>query len=818
MKSRDTRLRGASKILSAPNALRRRTEVTFTAMAGVLLCSATTAQPQATPDGAGASLEEVIVTARYRAESLQNTPIAITAVTADQLEVRDISNVDALGAIVPNTFIVPGAAAAGAAPTISMRGVFQLDFNFAFEPGVGIYIDDVYRPTLLGSALDLMDIERVEVLRGPQGTLFGKNSMGGAIRIYSKTPQGDDTGFIEATAGSSDRLDFRGSFDTALIPGKLFLRVSGAQKRIDGYVRTLDFACQMTQNGTPGLIPAGVSSNAFGSDGDCQTGTQGGEELKAGRAMLQYVATDKLEFGVSVDKTYDDKEVVPDVMIATVASQFLPPLLPSVQPWILPDGTRNPAAPAPVFDDRFLPPDRYSSYAYINSPNVASIHEWGLAGTVSYRFTDRLRTKLILAKREYDSWFSFNADASPYGFVENWNPFHHTQESAELQVSGESLGDRFEWTVGGFYFDGDTHMGGHIIYAGLDFDQNDRFADRNESAFVHGVYRLTDALNVTAGLRHSNNEKTFSFHHPGLGPPDPIARTFSDKRTDWSVGLDYRLTPDLLIYTTAATGYRPGGINPRPIIVPDQLVPFDGEELTSYEVGIKSTLLDGRLIANLAAFHSDYSSHLSQATLNQCLGAPGTPTPQVTCPANTIAVPWFAYFNDKATVRGLEAELTAEPLDGLLVNATAGWNDYESDVTDPTAPNYRHPQNLIQPEWNLSAGVQYGVAAFGGTLTPRLDWMYRSEMTYNPVLSLSFNPLLGLPPDRARDVTTTDSLSLFNARLGFASGDGKWEGALSVSNLFDKFYWVNKFALSGYTVSGQPSRPREWGVTVRRNF
>jgi iron complex outermembrane receptor protein len=793
---------------------------------GALLCNVTLAQtPQSTPE-VRSTLEEVIVSARYRDETLQTTPLAITAVTADDLQARNIANVDDLGRVVPNTFIVPGAAGALGAPTVSMRGVSQLDFNFAFEPGVGIYIDDVYRPTLLGSDLDLMDIDRVEVLRGPQGTLFGKNSMGGALRIVSKVPQGDDTGYVEATAGNFDRLDFRGSFDTTLVPDKLFLRVSGVQKHIDGYVRLVDFACQMHANGTPELIPDGVGTNAYSNASDCTTGRQGGQDLKAGRVMLRYVVNDRAEINFSLDKTNDDKQVSPDVTIgaisqAAASAQGL--LNPSIYPWVLPDGTRNPNAPAVVWDSRFLAPDPYTSYARTNSPNVANMHEWGMAGSASYEFTDSVRAKLILGHRSYEFRSSFNADASPYGFIQNWNPIHHTQDSAELQISGESFGQRLEWTTGAFYFDGSTHMGGHILYAGLSFDQDDDFTDKNQSAFLHAVYRMTEALSLSAGVRYSKNEKIFSFHHPGIGPPiAPLSNSFEDTRPDWTVGLKYQLTDELMLYTTASTGYRPGGVNPRPIIVPDQLVPFEGEEMTSYELGLKATLLEGRMQLNLAGFYSDYSSHISQATLKQCVGAPGTPAPvvpNVTCPAGTLfEAPWFAYFSDEATVRGVEAELAFEPLDGLLFTASGGWNEFESDVTDPTAPNYRHPDNLTQPEFNASAGLQYALETAVGTITPRLDWTYQSEMTYSGVLSLPFDPRFGLDAAAAKELTSTPSRSLFNARIGFASGDGGWEAALAATNLFDKFYWQNKFDLSGMVVSGMPSRSREWSFTVRRNF
>jgi iron complex outermembrane receptor protein len=581
----------------------------------------------------------------------------------------------------------------------------------------------------------------------------------------------------------------------------------------------------MTVRGTPQLIPAGVSRRAFSNADDCVTGEEGGQDLNAGRVMLRYLPTERLELNLTVDRTVDNKDVTPDTTLAVLprasaAAQGL--LNPSVYPWVQPDGTRNASAPAVVWDQRFLAPDRYSSYAYMNSPNVSNLAERGVAASASIEIGDHLRSKIVLGQREYQSESSFNADASPYGFIENWNPIDHDQTSAEIQLSGEAFDERLEWTAGLFYFDAETKLGGHIIYAGLSFDQGDLFSDTNESAFLHGVYRFSDRLRGTAGVRYSRNEKRFDYLHLGLPPGLPFAATFEDSRPDWTLGIDYDLSDDMLLYAVASTGYRPGGVNPRPIIVPDQLVAFDGEELTSYELGLKSTLSDGRLRLNVAAFYSDYSSRLSSATLKQCVGAPGRPTPflpTAACPAGTLfEVPWFAYFNDGAEVTGIEAELTAEPVDGLLLNVSIGTNDFSSDVTDRTAVSYRDPANLIQPERNATAGIQYEFSLPFGTITPRLDWLYLSKMTYSGVLSQPFDPRFGLSAQAAYELTSTPSRDLVNARIGFVDREGRWEAALIVTNLTDEFYYLNKFDLSGLVVSGIPSRPRAWGLTLKRNF
>jgi iron complex outermembrane receptor protein len=224
---------------------RRLLALTSASSLGLAALISVTALAQDTSSAEG-GLSEVIVTARYRQENLQQTPLAITAITGEKLEAASLANVTDLGPTVPNLFIHPGDAAEGPTPTISMRGVAQGDYNFTYEPAVGIYVDDVYHNTLFGSAMDLMDLDRVEVLRGPQGTLFGNSSIGGAIRLFSKTPRGDNSGYVEATYGRFNRVDLKGSFDTAIVPDQLFVRISGVSKHKDGYVDILDFTCDMT--------------------------------------------------------------------------------------------------------------------------------------------------------------------------------------------------------------------------------------------------------------------------------------------------------------------------------------------------------------------------------------------------------------------------------------------------------------------------------------------------------------------------------------------------------------------------------------------
>ena len=238
------------------------------AIAGALSVTTSTAWAQQ------GGLDEIVVTARYREENIQTTPISISAFSGEELEIRSIENVEDIGLVIPNAYFRRNTSNFGPNNTIGLRGLNQVDFSYAFEPTVGVYIDDVYHSTITGSDMDLIDLERVEVLRGPQGTLFGKNSIGGAIRLISKAPQGDDTGMVSVTLGDYDRLDLKAIGDFALVEDKFFVRLVGVAKQQDGYGASLDFTCEMIRRGTPQLagIGDGLGFGGFGPDSTGPTG------------------------------------------------------------------------------------------------------------------------------------------------------------------------------------------------------------------------------------------------------------------------------------------------------------------------------------------------------------------------------------------------------------------------------------------------------------------------------------------------------------------------------------------------------------------
>jgi iron complex outermembrane recepter protein len=783
-------------------------------------------------------LEEVIVTAQYRAENLQDTAIAITAISGDRLEDQGIQNVEDLGLVIPNAQIRSQGSFSGPTPAVGMRGVITTDFIYTSEPGVGVYIDEIYQGTLTGSAIDLLDVERVEVLRGPQGTLFGKNSLGGAIRLFSKQPKGDDTGHFELTYGTSNRLDLRGSYDFA-INDNLFLRVSGVSKSIDGYQDVLDFTCQMKANGTPAL--AGTFPTLVPSDrenkGDCRIGERGGGTTDAGRVMLRWLASDAMSVDLWADYTDIHAEPLVDSKLTMhQTSNFFNNLYSNTV--VFPKYgiqftgtdrflTGNPfktfANPIDPIGGKNFPPDTYTT-------------AWDANGKFAWKFGDKMEFDFIAGYRTYETDWMGDGDQMPIDLNHTYNLQSHEQWTLEARLQGGLFDDRLDWTAGLYRYDDKSHLGGYVTlpaFAAIlpNFNQNDSFTATSNSAFVHGIFKVTDALSLTAGIRYTDESKTYAFDHsPYLLVPGVL--DYGSSHTDWKLGADYRFNPEVMVYVSAATGFRSDGAQPRPFTPGQQKIPVPAEELTSYEIGMKTDLFDRRLRINLAAFIDDYDPRIFNSFGSQCAAPnkldPGIPYHGISatnpCPvgtdlAGTTGVPWFVYDSAPGKDKGVELEVSSNPIGALQVNATLAWFDFKSgvDATDSTgAPNfgYVNPDYKVQAELSGSLGAQYTFNLGNGTLTPRVDWFYQGSRS---------NGAQYLPQ---YDENQVGGYGLMNARINYATSDGKWNVALIADNLLDKFYWYTKgpardsitgsFAVDNRV--GSPARGREVALSLQRNF
>jgi iron complex outermembrane receptor protein len=797
---------------------------------------AQTAGVVSTQGSPSTSLEEIVVTAEYRTEKLQETPLAITALSGDALIERGIDNLEDVTKAAPNVTLFQANAAYGKTMAASVRGIGQGDFNFASaEQGVGIYVDDVYFANTFGSMFDLLDVDRVEVLRGPQGTLFGKNSIGGAIRLVSKQPMGDDTGFAEVTVGDYNRREVRAGFDVALIKDVLMLRISGLSKDRDGYVDRIDYAC--ANPGTAGSLPA----QQLGQ-GSCKLGTEGGVDVKGLRAQLRWVPSDVVEDKLEASVIDDKSEAAAEVMV--VAD---PALSPAMQAFNA--NTIIPKYGIP-YDQRFQTGGTYTTYSTfydpwlgVSYPAVNTVHEWSTSNALTWSITPQVQFKSITAAQGWWGDFSDDQDNSPMGLAWAYNLLDHRQFTQEFQLTGKALDNRLNWAAGAFYFYGYSLNRGHIdlnFDAGffppgppfngqplLGFNQDDPAYTTDKAGFLQGTFAVTDQLHLTAGARYTREDKNYTFNHfnPLIDIPNPVldlrdveGRTSYD-HIDWKAGLDYQWTPDVMTYLSATTGFRGGGFNPRPF-TNLQISSYKPEKLTEFEIGVKSEWFDHRLRANLAGYYGLYRDVI---VTSQRLDATGAP---FTAPENV----------GSADITGGEFELEATPAQGLTITYTAGLTNFKwknlgnnqgcqdlgaAAIPEGTAANYNcisgNPGygdlNVGMAKWTSSLGVQYAIPlGDGGSLTPRVDANYHSAY-YNNNYNL-------YDPD-GTGVAVTPGMTLLNGRLTWESSDHRWSAAAFGTNLANKYYYQSFLDLRAFgegQMSAQPGQPREWGITFRRNF
>ena len=827
-----------------------------------LLGAGTAQAQQATP--AEGELEEVVVTAQFRQQNLQETPLAITAVSGDMLERRSQTDIAEVARQAPNVTLAAQNQEYASGLIAYIRGIGQNDPNFAVEPGVGIYVDDVYLPTLTGSLLDLMDVERVEILRGPQGTLAGRNSIGGAIKMYSVRPQGDDSGSFQVTYGTFDRLDLRGIWDVKL-SDTWSMRVSGVSKNETGYIKRLDY--NLTHPGTNVPTQARGLSPVIGRDG--------GVAIAAGKVAFRWQPSDAVDINLAADYTRERN----DAGVATLLYANAAGLINNTpgRAWLTgTDGAavpyncqfvpygRNSCDTIQGHDRRYItygtfadhyPGDSQMPYKPLSLDPHRDMDNWGLALTMEFALNDDFSLTSITSYRDYKTDWSYDVDGAPL----TSNLLNQTQTneqiSQELRLNG-TVGI-LDFTVGAFYFDTDGFYTGRIDipYGGLDFIHGpDPTPSRNEALFATGTVNFTDDFHLTAGIRYSRDKKDYEYnrHNPDysdiqgpcnffLGAPtagptgignqpncllfgiNGTTATFKNNQTDWRVALDYSFTDDVMVYAQAATGYRAGGFNARPYF-PSQATPHVPETITSYELGIKSDLFGDKLRLNLAGFYFDYEDIVLLSTFCDDLPV-GQQTPCLR-PSNV----------GSAEVKGVELEAYFYPTSNFSIDASFSLLDFQYTEINENAGTGVAIDDITPytPEKKASIGVQYDLDnAWGGKMHFRADASYQSEIFTEAgnvrELAVSSTNARVAPFSQAGGggpITVLyadnhiDSYTLANARVWWESDETGWGFALEVLNLFDKYYLQTKVndAYSVGHVYGSPGKPRTWAVTVKKNF
>ena len=707
------------------------------------------AQQSAAVAPADAGIEEITVTARKREEKLQETPIAITAFSAKGLEQRQITRIDQIGDVVPNLTIKSSVATSGNSSSASffIRGIGQSDFLLNVDPGVGLYVDGVYIPRSIGGLLDLLDPERIEVLRGPQGTLFGRNTIGGAISITSQRPSAIWGGYGQVTTGTDSRLDFSGRV-SGPITDDLLVALSGERLKQDGYVKN--------------LLPGGAD--------------EGNRNSWTLRGQVAYTPTERLSIDLSVDITQQRELPSPNVLVAVNPNALFAASYNAKVP-----ACASGAPSASCVSSYYIagPFKTYSTYTSTNpvsnafgqtylggqfSP-VSNTDVYGMSGTIQYDFDD-FKVKSISAYRSVNAFYPRDTDHSPLQMEQVLNAFLDEEYTEELQVTGTALDDKLKWIAGAFY---EKEMGTHRDFLDVDLfvALSGGSVDNDSLAFyTQETYDFTDQLSGTFGLRWTDDIKRFSpdqfiVEDLGLGIPAGVpllpygqVRTSSREWTPY-LNLTYKWTPDLMTYVSYSEGYKSGGFTQR-VFPPLPATPsFQPETAKVYEVGFKSSEFDHVLQVNGAAFYTDYQN----------------------LQVNTLAgIAPITQNAAGATIKGLELEVQAAPIAGLLLEASGGYLDASYNALDAAAINagLTLGKKLVDtPKWSYSASASYDVKFDWGIVTPRADWSYRASVENDALNHAEIHQ---------------NGYGLLNLSVSYHDNDQLWSATLGGMNVLNQIY------------------------------
>ena len=733
------------------------------------------------------AIEEIIVTAQKREESLQDTPVAVTAFTSTALEDRGFDDISELADFTPNLVFDTTSPISGlsSGAIVFIRGIGNSDFSLTTDPGVGIYVDGVYMSRSAGGVLDVLDIERIEVLRGPQGTLFGRNTMGGAVNITARKPGNELCGQVSVTGGNFERRDLRASVDIP-IADRLRATLAVSEKNRDGFVDRV------------------LIGDRLGDDNEF-----------AFRGVVLFEPTDSLDFQLSIDRTEIDEQSA-----GSTLNGFTP-------------GAGTVGYALATFGD--IGAGLADLAQYITNGEDDVTYATGVTGTeldldgvsfVGNYHGAAFDLKYTFAFRQTEGGFNRDPDNSPHAITETLNPeYDHQQTTHELQLTGTAFGERLTYVAGLYAFD---EKGTDNVYVPVFLPTPDlavgfpaaihNLADvdnDSQAAYLQLTWDLSDIFSITGGVRHTEDDKEFVYtqyiaadldgnplpffpgavtetggFRPGLLPivgngSGAVDDTF--KETTFKFGVDAHLPDGTLIYYSFSQGFKSGGFVLRYVESVPQARTFDPELLDTHGIGVKWQGFDDRVRLNAAAFLSDYQE--VQVTFFDSLGGPVT--------ANSGSV----------DIAGLELELTALVTANLRIDLGYGYLDADYDEINPIAGlslTIDESAKLVNaPAHSFNAGVEYSVPWQANEVAFRLDYAYTDDV---------FNDSQNSP------FLFQKAYDILNASLRFSMGESM-DIVAFVENLTDERYIESgdsNFGLGFHEANY--NRPREYGLTVRYRF
>lgn len=755
-------MRRTQSALSVSTALRRaalkHSSLSLAVALGLCAPAAFAQEAAAGPAADRDSLDTITVTARKREETIQDVPVAVTAFTAETLDKLNVEDLSDLDAQVPNLTIY---AARGSSSTLTayIRGVGQSDPLWGVDPGVGLYLDDVYIARPQGALLDVFDVGRVEVLRGPQGTLYGKNTIGGAIKYVSKPLPEEFEGFASLTVGNYSQLDAK-----AAIGGPLFGHDSGIRAR---------------------LSVASLNRDGFGENVVTKQPVSD-KEINALRFAIGAFSQDDFDVQFAFDWMDDQSGVRGAQMLAP--NRFAPTSAPMDSRYDVRNGM----------------------------PNVNDTEMKGASVTVNWRPNDNWALKYVGAKRESDTETNIDFDTLQNKIADVKAFYSDEQTSNELQANYDG-GGRARGVFGVYRFHG--RAGGQVLnnFFNLLFgDTQGNVYTSSTAVYADWTFDLTDRLKLDVGARYTDEDKHAVVLNRGYSDgtytrPISIAanfdKTINFKNTSPKVSLDYQVNDNIMVYGLASRGFKSGGYNIRAqaTAVPRSAEPFQDESVDSFEIGSKMAFLDNRLFLNLSAFHNKYKDiQLSVFTAYD---------------SNNDGID-DAFFGDftnagRGTVNGLEAEYQWLPTSHWAISGNLAWLDAKYDKYMFKNVNIAHQQEFTNaPEFSGALNVEYRTELGGmGSLSARVGYSYQSrvvattEVVRDPVTGARATPI------------SQDGYGLLNAGAIWKLNNA-WSFSLQGTNLTDEEYLTTGYNLvsSLGVLTGFYGPPRQYTLTARYDF
>lgn len=740
------------------------------------------------------ALEEIIVTARKREESLQDTPIAISAFTADALERQQITSTEDLDQVAPNLQFASYGPLTGnnAAAQVYIRGIGQSDGSSGVDPGVGLYIDDVYMGRSVGGAMDFRDIAGVQVLRGPQGTLFGRNTIGGAVLLTTTLPGEEFGGSIRLGVGDDNLREMFGALDLP-ISDTLRTRISAGMRQRDGYVRRVFDGLDL-----------------------------GDEDTYTFQGTVRWEPSDAFTLTLRGDYTKEDENGSPFVFVGINGSQAFPAAI-SVNAGCPGATFPPPSVPQNVVDERCANDATWSLGHFTNGGNAkaeSNLENWGVSAVAEWTVSDALTFKSITAYRELEWHGSRDADNTALLVLHTDYSSDGDQLSQELQALFDF--GRVQGVAGLFYFEESISdlllvpfaappplVASGAVPGSMDYQlaviDNDNWA-----AFTQWTFDITEALSVTAGIRYTEETKEIdivsftltpltapiviptTYNTPGVPGPglNILRQPFTNKydSTTGSASVQYRFSESFMAYASWSEGFKSGGFNQRYNNAPPDNVPvsFAEERAETYEIGFKSQLRDDFRL-NGAIFRTSYDDM------------------QLTYRLGVVPLLFNA---GESKIEGAELEFTFAP-GSLIIEGSLGYldNEFEEIAVVPGTTQTVGPDNRLPftPELQGNIGIGYDFIVGAGTLTPRVNVSYTDDQFFDAANSV--------------EVAQLESVTVVNASLTLEWSD--WRFRAGVNNLTDEDYRVagnSSLSTSAGYAEAIYARPRNWFLSAEYKF